>query len=245
MKKTFLLLACMLLTAASATAQSYYRVHKADGEIVKYEASEVSHIDFQVVKTVQPVDLGLPSGTLWSPVNLGAETEEEYGEYFAWAEPQTKELFTTNNYAYYVDGNTWNVIDIGTTDIAGMEAYDAATAQWGNGWQMPTLEQFNELMEKCTVEWETVNEMNGRRFTGPNGNSIFIPAAGRHYQKTMDEESSKLLDNGNTYGYYWSSTRYEYNNRNAETFYFGSGMMKMNYFGREGGHTIRPVKMPQ
>lgn len=245
MKKTVLFLTCLLLSAASATAQSYYRVHKADGEIVKYEASEVSYIDFQVVKTVQPVDLGLPSGTLWSPVNLGAETEEEFGDYFAWAEPEPKAMFTTNNYAYYVNGDTWNVIDIGTTDISGMEAYDAATAQWGNGWQMPTLEQFNELMTKCTVEWVQVNETNGRRFTGSNGNSIFIPAAGRHYQKTKEEESSLLLDNGNTFGYYWSATRYEYNDRNAETFYFSSGMMKMNYFGRDCGHTIRPVKMSQ
>ena len=245
MKKKVLISVCMLLAALSATAQSYVRVHKVNGEVVKYETSEVSFIDFEEVKTVQPVDLGLPSGTLWSPVNLGAETEEEYGDYYAWAETETKELFTTNNYAYYVDGNSWDVIDIGTTNIAGMEAYDAATANWGNGWQMPTKEQFEELMTCCTVEWEQVNETNGRRFTGSNGNSIFIPAAGRYYQKTKEEISSTILDNGNTYGYYWSATRYEYNNRNAETLYFGSGMMKTNYFGREGGHTIRPVKMPQ
>lgn len=212
-----------------------------NGEVVKYEASEVSYIDFQVVKTVQPVDLGLSSGTLWSPVNLGANSEEESGDYYAWAETSTKESFTTENYAYYIDGNSWNVIDIGTTNIAGMEAYDAATAQWGNGWQMPTLTQFEELMSECTSELVQINEINGWRFTGPNGNSIFIPLAGRHYPKKAGEPSS--LDNENNFGYYWSANRYEYNNRNAETLYIGKGSMKMNYFSREGGHTIRPVKV--
>lgn len=245
MKKTLLLLACLLSAAASATAQAYIRVHKADGEVVKYETSEVSFVDFEVVNTVQPVDLALPSGTLWSPVNLGANTEEEYGDYYAWAETETKELFTANSYAFYVDGDNWNVTGPGTTNIAGIAEYDAATANWGNGWQMPTKEQFAELMAYCTVEWVQVNETNGRRFTGSNGNSIFIPAAGRYYQKTKEEISSTFLDNGNIFGYYWSATRYEYNNRNAETLYFSSGMMKTNYFGREGGHTIRPVKMPQ
>ena len=245
MKKTFLFLACLLLAGASATAQTFIRINKANGEVVKYETSEVSFIDFEVVKTVQPVDLGLPSGTLWSPVNLGAETEEEYGDYYAWAETETKTLFTAKSYMYYKDGNNWDVTGPGITNIAGVPECDAATAQWGNGWQMPTLEQFEELMKNCTAEWVTINETNGRRFTGSNGNSIFIPAAGRFYQKTKEEISSTFLDNGNIYGYYWSATQYAYNNRNAETLYFSSGMMKMNYFGRDGGHTIRPVKMPQ
>ena len=238
MKKTVLLLACLLLTAASASAQNYYRVHKTNGEVVKYEASEVEYIDFLV--TVQPVDLGLPSGTLWSPVNLGADTEDEIGDFYAWAETTTKDVFTLNNYAYYINGSSWNVIDIGTKNIAGMEAYDAATAQWGNGWQMPTVEQFTELMTKCTVEWVQVNESFGRRFTGPNGNSIFLPAAGRISLRNDEPYNDQL----NKFGYYWSANMYEYNNRNAETLYFSEGMQKTNYFAREGGHSIRPVKVP-
>ncbi len=214
-----------------------------NGEVVKYEASEVSYIDFQVVKTVQPVDLGLSSGTLWSPVNLGANSEEESGDYYAWAETSTKESFTTENYAYYYkENNVLKVTDIGTTNIAGMEAYDAATAQWGNGWQMPTSEQFIELKSECTSELVQINGINGWRFTGPNGNSIFIPLAGRHYQKNAGEPSS--LDNVNNYGYYRSANRDEYYELKAESFYIGKGgMMKMNSFGRDGGHTIRPVKM--
>ena len=77
-------------------------------------------------------------------------------------------------------------------EITGDANYDAATANWGNGWRMPTTFELAELYLYCT--WEFIG--NGYKVTGPNGNSIFLPAAGYRY-------GDKLYGNGNS-GYYAS-----------------------------------------
>lgn len=143
------------------------------------------------------VDLGL--SVKWACCNVGATTPEGYGDYFAWGETSPK---TENNYQYWVDYNGDGYWDIGestlnNSDISGTQ-YDAATANWGGSWRMPTYDEQEELLNNCTWTWTSLNGVNGMKVTGPNGNSIFLPAAGYR-----DESSTCSVGSG---GDYWSSS---------------------------------------
>ena len=153
------------------------------------------------------VDLGLPSGLKWRSMNVGASKPEEYGNYYAWAETSPKSNYASSNYKYpstnYGDGiivyakyDTTPVQGDGKTVLEAED--DAATANLGNGWRMPTFKEFKELRENCTWTWKTQNGVNGMLVTGPNGKSIFLPAGG-WYDKTT-------LNNKTTYGSYWTAT---------------------------------------
>ena len=145
------------------------------------------------------VDLGLPSGTLWAMCNIGASSPEEYGDYFAWGETEPKDTYswatykwcngTRNTLTKYCISNGYGTID--NKDELELED-DAAYVNWGPSWRMPTLEQQKELMTKCTYAWTTINGVNGQLLTGPNGNTLFLPAAGK--------------SNVTQCGYYWSRT---------------------------------------
>ena len=190
------------------------------------------------------VDLGLPSGTKWATCNVGANNPEGYGDYFAWGETTPKETYNWSTYRYCNgDYNTLtkycNNAEYGnngfTDNLTTLEASDdAATVNWGSGWRMPTFDEMDELNRNCTVTWTTQNGVNGRLFTGPNGNSIFLPAAGYRY-------GSSLYDAG-SHGYYWSSsldTDYPYDawylNFGSDDYYMG------NYGLRYYGLSVRPV----
>ena len=167
------------------------------------------------------VDLGL--SVKWATCNVGASKPEEYGDYFAWAETKTKKEYTEeNSKAWGKDRN----------DISGSSRYDAARANWGGKWRMPTEAEMQELMDKCTWKWTTQNGVKGYKVTGPNGNSIFLPAAGQF-------GSSLILDGSN--GYYWSSTPSRHNVDDAVHLYFNSGNQGMLYGRRRYGQSVRPV----
>lgn len=119
------------------------------------------------------------------------------------------------------------------SDIAGTE-YDAATANWKAPWRMPTIEQCRELIDNCTSEWTTQNDVKGRKFTGSNGGTIFLPAAGDRWDSGLDGAGSN--------GYYWSSTLRESYPYNAWGLYFDSGGVGTDNSGRYDGHTVRPVR---
>ena len=137
------------------------------------------------------VDLGLPSGTKWANMNVGATTPEGYGDYFAWGETVAKDYYWSDNYKYYelsdgdkylltkyctkaTDGVVDNVLTLESTD-------DAATANWGGKWRMPTSEEIEELLNNCGWVLTTKNGVKGYLVTGSNGNSIFLPLSGlRH-----------------------------------------------------------------
>ena len=146
------------------------------------------------------VDLGL--SVKWACCNVGANSPEEYGDYFAWGETSPKSSYTPENYQHWVlefteDGGSVFQYATLNSDISGTQ-YDAATANWGGAWRMPTYLEQDELCNKCTWRWTTLNGVNGMRVTGPNGNSIFLPAA-----------SSRAWSSSNgvgSYGDYWSST---------------------------------------
>lgn len=124
------------------------------------------------VATPEAVDLGLPSGTLWASMNLGANVPTEVGNYYAGGEAQPKAQFTLENYKFY-DKATDNIKDY-PGNVAGTE-FDPAFVALGNHWQMPNRVQSEELLTNCNCVREEVNGVNCFRFVGPNGNSILIP----------------------------------------------------------------------
>ncbi len=170
------------------------------------------------------VDLGLPSGLKWATCNVGATTPEGYGNYYAWGETTTKTSYDASNSV------TYNQV---ISDFSGNATYDAARANWGSTWRMPTKAEMEELNNNCTWTWTTQSGVNGYRVTGPNGNSIFLPAAG------VCGGSSQFLVGEN--GYYWSSTPYESNTNYACSLYFGSGGRNVGWNDRHYGHMLRPV----
>lgn len=177
------------------------------------------------------IDLGLPSGTKWACCNVGASTPEGYGGHFAWGETNTK---STYNWETYKWGSSWdNVVNIGS-DIAGT-GYDAATTNWGAPWRMPNLTQIKELLDNCTSVWTTENRVYGRRFTGVNGGSIFLPFAGSHW------EEGNLIFVGSC-GYYWSSTLDESGPGSACYLYLDPGKVYLDGSNRYASRSVRPVR---
>lgn len=148
------------------------------------------------------VDLGLSSNILWACYNLGATSPEDYGEYYAYAEKTTKNKYSERNYLFFYydyqfDGqySYYESIPGVGADISG-SVYDVVAEQWGEGWRMPTHKEMQELVDSCTWTWTTKEGVIGYKVTGPNGNSIFLPASGAKYTTT----GSDVLV-GKTYDY--------------------------------------------
>ena len=151
------------------------------------------------------VDLGLPSGLKWATCNVGANKPEEYGDYYAWGETEPKTTYDESTYKWW--DSSYRTLtkyctdsDCGTVDnktVLDLED-DAARANWGGAWRMPTDAEWTELRENCTWKWTTRNGINGYEVKGSNGNSIFLPAAGG---RGSDELYGYC-------GYYWSSSLY-------------------------------------
>ena len=179
------------------------------------------------------VDLGL--SVKWATCNVGAASPEDYGHYFAWGETSTKSDYLILNCSTY--GLSYTELQShGYIDSEGRltPQYDAATANWGGDWRMPTKEEMRELLNNCTWIWTTQNGVNGYNVKGPNGNSIFLPAAG-------DRDGSPFDDSGN-YGSCWSSTPYDnYFDYNAYGLFFESGIQGVGYGYRSTGRSVRPV----
>ena len=168
------------------------------------------------------VDLGL--SVLWATSNVGASSPSDYGDYYAWGETKTKSSYTEGN------SKTYNVV---MPDISGEPKYDAATANWGEGWRMPTDEELEELIDKCDWQWTTQGGHNGYKVTGPNGNSIFLPAAGWRYVSS--------LNNAGDSGLYWSSTPGGSGTLDSYGLLFFSGGRNVDWSLRYGGQSVRPV----
>ena len=167
------------------------------------------------------VDLGL--SVKWATCNVGANSPEDYGNYYAWGETTTKSTYTESNSKTY--GKSMG-------DIKGKVQYDAARANWGGTWRLPTKAELAELKENCTWQWTTQNGVKGYKVTSKvNSNYIFLPAAGYRNGTSLNFTGS--------YGYYWSST--PYNDDNAYNLYFSSDRQGMNSYYRLIGLSVRPV----
>ena len=193
------------------------------------------------------VDLGLPSGTLWATCNVGADKPEEYGDYFAWGETEPKDVYNWSTYKW-CNGSYTTMTKYCTNSSYGYNGFtdgkteldpedDAATVNWGENWRMPTNDQQTELRTKCIWTWTTQNGVNGRLVTGPNGNTLFLPAAGGR--------SDSSLSGAGSWGDYWSRTL-----RSSYPFYayylnFDSEGVGWNSLYRYYGSAVRAVRVPQ
>ena len=167
------------------------------------------------------INLGLPSGTLWADRNLGADTPEAYGDYFRFGE---KTPFTEDSPEYLFDEISDNIAKT---------LKDAVTLTLGMDCHTPTLDQIEELMLNCVWEWTTVKGVKGYRVTGPNGNNIFIPAAGYRYNS-----SGELFLVG-VFGRYWSAT--PNNTKYGHNLNFYSSYRGWSDSFRDEGLSVRPV----
>lgn len=146
------------------------------------------------------VDLGL--SVKWATMNIGASKPEEYGDYFAWGETAPKLGYSWNTYKWGCITYDNKMTKYHNSDYAKITLHvsdDAAHANWGGSWRMPTHEEIDELCKNCTSTLTTKNGVYGRKFVGPNGNSIFLPAAGFLF-------FSSLFNACSIGGYYWSSS---------------------------------------
>ena len=211
---------------------------------------------------VKAVDLGLPSGTLWANMNVGATYEEYYGSCFAWGDTQgysgdgsDGHQFNWATYKWEEDGhassryiNKYQVPDgtskgcwysiggefIGDNLTTLLPADDAAAMNWGGKWRMPTKEDFEELIDNTTNEWTSKNGVLGMKFTSKkNSNSIFLPAAGECWGSTRSDARER--------GFYWSATLAD--TEGAWSLSFRSTRVDMDdKYSRPYGMSVRPVR---
>ena len=249
--KKLILFASALCMSVCTMAQSEFYVYKKDGSSVQFTIADVDSISFTAPATGtgtanghEWVDLGLPSGTKWATCNVGATKPEEYGNYYAWGETETKTNYNWSTYKWcsgsaetqtkYCTDSSYGTVDNKTT----LELEDdAARANWGGTWRMPTDDEWTELLENCTRTW--TSDYNGTGVAGRivtskiNGNSIFLPAAGSR----NDED----LGDAGYYGRYWSSSLITVFPDEAWFVFFSSDYVDRDFFYRFHGLSVRPV----
>ena len=181
------------------------------------------------------VDIGL--SVKWATQNVGASSPSDYGDYFAWGETETKSSYDWDNCFDCLDstGDSWGTYKIGgKTSITPTSGHDTARENWGGSWRMPTDAEFEELCTKCKWTWTSQGGHNGYKVTGPNGKSIFLPAAGSRYGTDTYGEG--------VVGYYWSSTLSSSFSYYSRKLGFDGGGYDTDYDGnRRLGLSVRPV----
>ena len=223
-----------LMNALDWTVQSYEKIEKED--VIPSPSSEkrtvmateetiihIDHVEPQFTHNGHEyIDLGLPSGTLWAACNIGADTFEEFGDYYAWGEISTKEDYSRDTLKFQEKRNVLNL------------SIDAASQNWGGSWRMPTDEEWTELREKCTWKWTVKGHQKGYKVTSKsNSNSIFLPAAGCRVGETH-----LYIQEG---GYYWSSSLDVKHPYDALCIYFNDRLYGRYRGNRFLGRSVRPV----
>ena len=221
----------------------------ADKATVKPTANMTLYAQWAIATTgtengYEWVDLGLPSGLKWATMNVGATTPEGYGIYYTWGETRgPKSTYEWSNYKWckgsfythtkYCTDSGYGTVDNKTTlDLSD----DAANANWGGNWRMPTKAELDELRNTSytTWTWTTQNGVSGRKVTSKvNGNSIFLPAAGLHSDYTLYVAGSG--------GCYWSSSLHNTVSSKACRLFFDSGKVSSSDGYRSDGYSVRPV----
>lgn len=186
-----------------------------DYDDTEYVTDSENHDNATETPAHESVDLGL--SVKWATCNLGADNPWDYGDYYIWGEttPGFRSGYSTM-----------------TSSICGNSSYDAATAEWGDGWRMPSAEECNELLNYCTWIWSSMNGVSGFEVRGPNGNSIFLPAAGY----IMGGQMQYLSTNGN----YWSGT--PKNSKDAYYISFHSSYHERRVYDKDRARSIRAVR---
>ena len=240
MRTKFISLCIALLVGVSAWADDVWNYNVYDDCSKNgYKGGYVS-----APADVQAVDLGLPSGIKWASCNVGAEKPEDYGNYYAWGEVSPKEDYSWATYKYangaadkltkYCNKESYG--DNGFTDNKTTldPEDDAACANWGGSWRMPTDAEWGELIANCTWTWTTQNGINGYRVASKtNSNSIFLPAAGYRDDTNLSTVGRR--------GRYWSSSLGGNDPRDAWGLYFDSDYVDRDGSNRGRGQSVRPV----
>ena len=205
--------------------------------------------------TMEYVDLGLPSGLKWAKCNLGASKPSDYGDYYAWGETAPKADFTWDTYKWMQAGQSdskyitkYTIADgetgaiwydssgnfIGDNKTVLDAADDAAIANLGSPWRMPTVDEIRELRDNCTWTWTTQDGVKGHQVDGPNGNAIFLPASGCRQNSGLSEAGTE--------GYYWSLSTDNSVCAHMVEFAEDLGVTVWNNFYRFLGFSVRPVR---
>lgn len=212
--------------------------------------------------TMEYVDLGLPSGLKWAKCNLGASKPSDYGDYYAWGETAPKADYTWATYKWmqaghshwryitkytFADGKTGGIWYDSSGNFIGdnlttlRPADDAATQQLGSPWRMPTVDEQEELITKCTWTWTTQDGVNGYQVDGPNGNAIFLPAAGLR--------SGSALGSAGSRGFYLSNSHSSHSSHSTSRndvvfriYFYSNGQHSMDTYLRCLGYSVRPVR---
>ena len=169
------------------------------------------------------VDLGL--SVKWATMNIGANSPEDYGDYYAWGETYTKKTYAER---------TSVTSGFNMQNISGDKRFDVAAASWGGSWRMPTRTEMLELVNRCEWTWTTQNEVKGYLVTGPNGNYIFLPAAGycnEYYNRT----STGIV------GEYWTSTPGAGHSGRSFSLEFKKSQRGKDDSARSLGYSVRAV----
>lgn len=220
----------------------------SDGEVTVADVNALIDIilgSYEIPEEHEWVDLGLPSGTLWATCNVGANSPEEYGDYFAWGEIAPKDYYDWSTYKWcdnsgylltkYCTDSFYGTVD-NKTDLDPED--DAAWMNWGPMWRMPTFDQIVELQENCSSQWMTLNGINGSLVTGPNGNTIFLPATGAI-------NGSSAYNTG-IVGEYWSRSLLVAYNPDGPIYAFNIQLsysgVSSNHMFRNDGYSVRPVR---
>ena len=222
-------------TPVSTDTEYTFTVTEDVNLIAKFEETNFSSGS---IDGYEYVDLGL--SVKWATCNVGANSPEEYGSYYAWGETEEKSNYYWDTYKWcngssskmtkYCTSSSYGTVDNKT--VLDLED-DVAHVKWGGSWRMPTKEEQNELFNDCTWTWTTQNGVNGYKVIGSNGNSIFLPAAGYRYGTSLYLEGSG--------GSYWSSTPNGYSSDLAYDLGFGSGYCGWYSNFRLSGQSVRPV----
>ena len=192
---------------------------------------------------VHPHLIDMGTGVKFACCNVGASTPSDYGDYFAWGETATKNNYTWGTYKWskgssssltkYCNSSIYGTVDTKTQlEIAD----DAARANWGGTWRMPTIDELTALNDKCTWKWTTINDVVGYKVTATNGNKLFLPAAGYRNETGLNSDGSS--------GCYWSSSLYPSSLANcARVLYSHSNGHNTSYssVSRCCGLSVRPV----
>ena len=249
--KNFVIMGVVAVVALAAwwmfkgNNSSTYNNVESEQSVEQTNSSETAEQQQQALPEIcneQAVDLGLSSGTIWAGWNVGATSAEQCGDYYAWGETKTKKK---NIYICYFDLKKGSEKFITYNNEGGKTSIrcskrDVAWVKWGHKWAIPTKDQADELVRECTWTWMKYNGANGFAVTGPNGKSLFMPAAGLLY--TGLDNVNEFLSVGSL-AWYWTSDLDKDDSASAYSISFFQKKAEVQTQVRPNGVSVRPVRV--
>lgn len=240
MKLRLFLFLLSLATLSQVNAQGF-RIYK-DGNIIgTYSSERFDSISFYQDTGYEAIDLGLPSRTLWADKNIGATDNYDDGWYVAWGEISEKDEYRASTYKWENFTDYENYYFTKYTESDGLKMLlsddDVATVIAGDDWKIPSVIEWQELLDYCSWKWSNSNGRNGYVVTGPNGNKIFIVAGG--------SKGTGSFFGHNESGCYWTGNRagsLSGKEIYAYEFFFGTDFKRFANTNRDGGLPVRAVK---